>query len=90
MENRIALLTGYLLDAMEAVGKARVDGVEIKVNVQRHNPGVVINDYGAVPDDFLRRRTITEVDKDKAAAALKEGMQCNWCRFGNDKHIVIR
>lgn len=90
VENRVAWLLGYIKDAMEAVGKTRVDGIEVKVNIQRHKPGVIVNDYGAVPEEYLRRREITEVDKEKAGEDLRNGLQCNWCRLTDGKHVVIR
>lgn len=91
VQSRRKFLAAYVLGHMQAVGKSKVEGVELKVSVQRHKPAVVILcNPDDIPDEYVTTRVIREPNKTAISKAIQGGLNVNWAALGPDQHIVIR
>lgn len=90
LKKRSARFRQYLHQHMTATNTQEIDGTIFKIKVRKNPPFVVVEDELKVPDRYIRKRTITEIDKAAIKDAWKSGTGVAGTRVEQGTRVEIK
>jgi len=92
MENRVASLKRYVLDAMQAGGIQRIDCPHFAISIAKNPPAVDLYDEGQIPEDYYSAPPPPPPAPDKKliAQVLKAGRDIPGARLVQGLRLAIR
>jgi len=92
IENRVASMKRYVLDAMQANGIQRIDCALFSISIAKNPPAVEVYDERQIPDDYLTDPPppAPVPDKKLIAQVLKSGRDVPGARLAQGVRLNIR
>jgi len=92
MENRVASLKRYVLDAMAANGISRIDCPHFSISIAKNPPAVEVYDEAQIPEDYFSAPPPPplQLDKKLVAQVLKAGHTVPGARLAQSVRLAIR
>lgn len=88
--NRVKALKSYLQTNMERSGITEISCAEFEIKLKKCPVSVDVLDEKLIPEEFLRVKTVTDVDKVKLKAALQSGVEIQGAALKNNMSLQIR
>ena len=86
MEKRIENVKQYVLDNMQATQIEKVECEYFKVSLKNNPPSVKVMDDTLIPAEFMRTKTVIEIDKQ----AIKQAGGCEGAIIVQNKSLSIK
>ena len=90
LESKKDNLKDYLESTLKAIGKQKLKGGIFTLSIQKNAPRLIIEDYKAIPEEYITTETTTIVFKDEVKEALKNGIEVPGAKLESTESLRIR
>ena len=90
IENKVARIKEYLKTNMERCQISEISCSEFVVRIRKNPPRVVIDAEDQLPDEFVRVKTVKEIDKRALGDALKDGLSTDAAHLVRGTRLEVR